>query len=313
MLFHAAIDLPVNGNECHPNPSHAVIDPANGNAFSTYLIQWCNCNDKEFDYSLELDAITNACKRMQQQWPMATIPFTPTSPSTATTPTQQSPMPLTQWYTCDNENLDFSLAIDKLIEACNCMQQWWLMVMITVAPPPPTTKPTPKWHQNSKLLDTLAYIEEFVDSDMDDWLDDQAPTRTVHQLPMSFHDMHVLQMHVMAKLTAMIGSLNRKIDLLTAATTCPPQHPLDSTTNAQIIPVPWLLLSCTPPAPQQHTVLRLLKPKGSLETLHASLLSTQLAPVSHTCIYKSIIPAKPPSIAAAIHWWCSNLSQFKFL
>jgi len=38
---------------------------------------------------------------------------------------------------------------------------------------------------------------------------------------MSFNDMHVLQTNVMAKLIAMIGNLNEKIDLLTAATTCP--------------------------------------------------------------------------------------------
>ncbi len=59
----------------------------------------------------------------------------------------------------------------------------------------------------------------------------------------------------MAKLIAMISNLIGKIDLLTAAITCPQISPLGPTTTANTIPVPWLLLSCTPPSPQQYTVL----------------------------------------------------------
>ncbi len=121
---------------------------------------------------------------------------------------------------------------------------------------------------------------------------------------MSYNDMHVLQMNVMAKLIAM-SDLNGKIDLLTAATTCPPKSLLDSTTNAHMIPIPWLLLPCTPP-PQQHTVLGLFKPKGPLETLHDSILRTQLAPVSHIGTYKNVIPAKPP-----FHRGCNPLMMLQ--
>jgi len=86
------------------------------------LLQWCDRNNEEFDYLLELNAIADTCKRMQQQGLMATMLVTPTSPSTATTPTQQSPMPLTQ-RCCDNENLDLSLVINELVKACDRMQQ----------------------------------------------------------------------------------------------------------------------------------------------------------------------------------------------
>jgi len=53
---------------------------------------------------------------------MATMMATPTTQPTATTPTQQSTSPLPQWFTCDDEDF-FSSVIDKLVEACNCMQQ----------------------------------------------------------------------------------------------------------------------------------------------------------------------------------------------
>jgi len=106
---------------------------------------------------------------------------------------------------------------------------------------------------------------------MDDQLDDQPPAPNVHQLPMSFNGMCVLQMKVMAKLNAMIGDLSEKIDLLTTATTCPQKSPLNHTTNNYMIPVLWLL-SCTSLSPQQHTILGLLKPQGASETLHDSIL-----------------------------------------
>jgi len=110
---------------------------------------------------------------------------------------------------------------------------------------------------------------------------------------MSFHDTYVLQANVMAKLIAMIGDLNGKIALLTAATTCSQKSPLDYTTNAPTMPPPRLLLNCTQPSPQQHTVLELSKPKGTF-TLHASTICIQLAPVTYTRTYKCVIPAKPP-------------------
>jgi len=176
------------------------------------------------------------------------------------------------------------------------------MVATMVAPPPPTTTPNPEqYHNMSKLLETLAYLEEFVNSDTDGRLNDQTPTPAVYQPPMSFHDIHALQMKVMAKLMDMIGVLHGTLDLFTAAATCPQQSPLESTMNAQMIPALWLPLSGNLPSPQQYTVFGFLKPQGSFETLRASLLRTQLAHVSHTCTYKVLSQPNPPSIAVTTH------------
>jgi len=300
--FHSVIDLPVNDSDQHPNPFHTAIDPANGDAFSTHSTPWCNCNNEDFDYSSELNAIAEACEHMQQWWPTATTMVPPTIQPTTMTPTQQSPMPLMQWCRCDDEDLDFSLAINDLVEACDHMQQRWLMIMTMTAPHHPSTKPTPKWQNNDSDLDTLAYLAEFIHSDMDEQLDDPPPTPNIHWLPMSYHDTHVLQTNDMAKLIAMIGNLNEKIELLTTAITCPPKSPLDSTMNAHMIPVPQLLLSCTLLSPQQHTVLRLFKPQDTFETLCDSIIRIQLAPVSHLGPYKNVIPAKPP-----LHHGCNPL------
>ncbi len=224
---------------------------------------------------------------------------------TAVTPTQQSPMPLTQWCHCDNE--DFSLVINDLTKACNCMQQRWPTVTTTTAPhshptAPGLNQPT----TDSDLLDTLASLAEFIHSEMDEQLDDQPPIPDIHQLAMSFNNMRILQTNVMVKLIDMIGDLNNKIDLLIAATTCPQKSPLQSTTTNHMIPVPQLLLFGKLLFPQQYTATGPLKPKGPLETLRNSILRTQLAPVSHMCTYKSVIPAKPP-----FHRDCNPLTMLR--
>jgi len=64
--FHAVIDLPVDDDERHPNPSITIVDPDNNDTLSNYLTKWYDCNDEEFDYSSELDAIVEACECMQQ-------------------------------------------------------------------------------------------------------------------------------------------------------------------------------------------------------------------------------------------------------
>jgi len=89
---------------------------------------------------------------------------------------------------------------------------------------------------------------------------------------MSFNDMHLLQACVMAKLSDMIGDLNRKIALLTIATICPQRSLLDSTTTALTIPFTRPLLYGTWLSPQQYTALGILKPQGSFVTLHAPIL-----------------------------------------
>jgi len=66
MHFHAVVDLPVDDDEQHPNPFLTVINPDDNDTFSKYLTQWYDCNDKEFDYLSELNAITKVCKHMQQ-------------------------------------------------------------------------------------------------------------------------------------------------------------------------------------------------------------------------------------------------------
>ncbi len=105
---------------------------------------------------------------------------TPTIQPTTTTPTQQSPTPLMQWCNCDNEDFDFSLAINELIKACDRMQQRWPMVMTTAAPHHLPTEPTPEQQTNdSDLPATLAYLAEFIHSDMDERLDDPRPTPNI--------------------------------------------------------------------------------------------------------------------------------------
>jgi len=166
---------------------------------------------------------------------------------------------------------------------------------MTAAPHHPPTKPTPERDPNDPdLLATLASLKELLHSDMDEKLDDRPPTSDTHRLPMSYHDTCVLQTNVMVQLIAVIGDLNKKIALLTAATTRPPKSPLDSTMTATMLPVLRLLFSCIQPSSQQYTVLGFLKPKGPFETLCESILRTQLAPVSHIGTYKRAIPAKPP-------------------
>ena len=109
---------------------------------------------------------------------------------------------------------------------------------------------------------------------------------------MSYNETHVLQMQVMAKLILMIDDLHGKIDLLTAATISSPKSTFDSPTNPPR-PVPWQLLTCILP-PQEHTVLRLFKPKGPLESPRDLILRTQLAIASQIGTYTNVIPAKPP-------------------
>jgi len=145
--LHAIVDLPVDDNQCHPNPFHAIEDPADDDVFSTYLTKWCNCTNEALDYLSELNAIVEACKCMQQWWPTAATMEPPTIQPITMTPTQQSPTPLMQWYKCDDKDFDFSLVIDKLIKACNRMQQQWPMVTTMAAPHHIPTKITPnaKW------------------------------------------------------------------------------------------------------------------------------------------------------------------------
>jgi len=225
---------------------------------------------------------------------MATTTATPTTQPTAATPTQQSTSPTPPRCICDDED-PFSSVIDELVEVCDRMQKQWPMVTTTVAPHHPPTKPTPERDPiDSDLLATLASLEELIQSDMDEKLDDRPPTSDTHRLPMSYHDRRALQTNVMVQLIDVIGDLNEKLALLIAATTRPPKSPLDSTTTATMLPVPWLLFSCIQPPSQQYTVLGFLKPKGHFETLRGSILCTQLAPVSHIGTYKRDIPAKPP-------------------
>ncbi len=223
---------------------------------------------------------------------MATTMAAPITQPTATNPTQQSTSPPLQRCPCDDEDL-FSSAIDDLVEACDRMQQRWPTVTTTLASPLHPNEPTLDRQTQSQPLPTLAYLAEFI-SDTEDRPDDCPPTPAIHRLPLSFHDTRALQMHVMAKLLAMIGELHEKIDILTAATICPRNSPPASTTNVQPTPVPRLSIDCTSPSPQQPTAHGLLKPQGSLATLGASIFRLRPVPASYARTYKSLIPAKPP-------------------
>jgi len=292
-VSHAAVDLPVDDDQRRLAPYHAAEDTADDDELSTYLTKWCDRNDEEFDYSSELDAIADACERMQRR-PTAATTETPTTTSNATTHTQQSPLPMLPRSTSDDEELDFSSVIDALVIACNRMQQRWPSVTTTVAPPSSPTEPTPEQPTQSDPLAILAALEEFI-STPDDRLDECIPSPAIHRQPLSFDDICLLQAQVQAKLIDMISDLNQKIALLTNANNCPQQRPLDSTTNAPMIPISRPLLHCTLPSPlQQYTVLELLQPKGSFATLCASTPRIQLAPVSYPRAHHCFIPAKPP-------------------
>jgi len=131
---------------------------------------------------------------------------------------------LRQWCNCNDE--DFSSAINELVEACDRMQQRWPTVTTPAAPHLHPTAPTPdRPTTDPDHLDTLASLAKFIHSDMDEPLGDQSSTPDIYQHSMSFHDTRVLQTNVMVKLIDMIGDINRKIDLLTAATTCPKKAP----------------------------------------------------------------------------------------
>jgi len=281
--------LPPDDDHQHLTPPHTVVDP-DDDVNSFYLNKWRDCLDPETAYPSELDAIAAACERMQQRL-LARTTAAPTTQSTATTQTQQSTPPSTQRCTSDDED-SFSSVIDKLVEACDRMQQRWPTITTTVEPPPPTTDlkidcdPT-----TSECLATLASLDEFANSDTAARLDGRPPTPDATRLlSMSFHDIRVLQMNVMVKIMDMIGVIHDKIDLLTAATR-PQQSPL-SIMNVTLLPAPPLSSTYNLPPSQKTTVFGLLKPKGSFT--QASLHTTQLAYVSHTCPYKRAIPAKPP-------------------
>jgi len=119
---HAAVDLPVDNDQQHFNPFYDIVNPAENDDFSTYLAKWCDCNDEDFDYSSELDTMAEVCECMQR-WLMATTVVTPTTPSTAMNPSQQSLMPLPHWCDHDDEDGDHPSEIDELITECGCLQQ----------------------------------------------------------------------------------------------------------------------------------------------------------------------------------------------
>jgi len=298
--------LPVDDDQRHPTPSHVVVDPNDDDVLSSYMTKWCDRNDENFDSLSELDAIVEACERMQRRSTTATTTAAPTTQPTATTSTQQFPSPSPQQCTCNDED-PLSSAIDDLVAACDRMQQRWPTVLMTVAPPPPTTATTPdRPTTDPDPLDILASLAEFIHSDMDEQLDDHPPIPDIYRHPMSFQDTRVLHTNVMVKLIEMIGDINRKIDLLTAATTCPKKSPLKPTTIDHMIPAPRLLVSCNTPSPQQHTATGPLKHKGPFETLRDPIFRTQLALISHMCTYQSVIPPKPP-----FHCSCKPLTMLR--
>jgi len=347
--FPAVVDLPVDDAQRHLHHLHVVEDPADDDDLTTYVNKWCdrtdedfdcsselealaeacermqqrwptatptepptilplatilpqqsptpmtqrsNCDDEAFDLSLEIDELVEACERMQQRWPTATPTEQPTIPPLATILPQQSPTPMTQRSSCDDEAFDLSSAIDELVEACDRMQQRWPTVTTTATTHQIVTATTPERQPNdSDLPAILASLAEFIRSDTDERLDDPPPTPALLR-PMSYNETHVLQTQVMAKLIVMIDDLHGKLDLLTAATICPPKRTLDSPTTPPR-PVPWRLLTCSLP-PQQHTVLGFFKPKGPLESQRDLILRTQLAIASQIGTYTNVIPAKPP-------------------
>jgi len=172
-----AVDLPVDDDQRHLNPSHVVVDPADDEVFSLYLSQWCDRNDEDFDYSSELDELAAACERMQRR-PTATTMAAPITQPTATNPTQQSTSPPLQQCPCDDEDL-FSSAIDDLVEACDRMQQRWPTVTTTLASPLHPNEPTLDQQTQSQPLPTLAYLAEFI-SDTEDRPGDCPPTPAIH-------------------------------------------------------------------------------------------------------------------------------------
>jgi len=290
--FPAVVDLPVDDAQRHLHHLHVVDDPADDDDLTTYVNKWCDRTDEDFDCSSELEALAEACERMQQRWPTATPTEPPTIPPLATILPQQSPTPMTQRSSCDDEAFDLSSAIDELVEACDRMQQRWPTVTTTATTHQIVTATTPERQPNdSDLPAILASLAEFIRSDTDERLDDPPPTPALLR-PMSYNETHVLQTQVMAKLIVMIDDLHGKLDLLTAATICPPKRTLDSPT-APPRPVPWRLLTCSLP-PQQHTVLGFFKPKGPLESQRDLILRTQRAIASQIGTYTNVIPAKPP-------------------
>jgi len=284
--FPAVVDLPVDDAQRHLHHLHVVEDPADDDDLTTYVNKWCDRTDEDFDCSSELEALAEACERMQQRWPTATPTEPPTIPPLATILPQQSPTPMTQRSSCDDEAFDLSSAIDELVEACDRMQQRWPTVTTTATTHQIVTATTLECQPNdSDLPAILASLAEFIRSDTDERLDDPPPTPTLNE-------MHVLQMQVMAKLIVMIDDLHGKLDLLTAATICPPKRTPDSPTTPPR-PVPWRLLTCSLP-PQQHTVLGFFKPKGPLESQRDLILRTQRTIASQIGTYTNVIPAKPP-------------------
>jgi len=128
---HAAVNLPIENNQRHLPAFHAVEDPADDDVFFTYLEQWCDHNDENFDSSLELDAIAEACKCMQR-WPTAT-PVTPIILPTATNHSQQSLMTLPHWCDRNNEDDNHPSAINELSTECDHLQHRWPHATLTAA------------------------------------------------------------------------------------------------------------------------------------------------------------------------------------
>jgi len=64
--FTAIVDLPVDDDQRHLHPFHAVEDHADDDDLTTYVTKWCDHTDEDFDCSLELEAIAEACECMQQ-------------------------------------------------------------------------------------------------------------------------------------------------------------------------------------------------------------------------------------------------------
>jgi len=256
---HAAVDLPVDDDQRHPSTSYTVVDPANDDVFSAYLAQWGDCNDEEFDSSSELNAIATVCERMQQQWPTVITVVTP-NPPTATKPSQQSLMPLPHWCDHNDEDDDHPSEIDALVAECDRLQRRWQQAMTTTEP----TLPEPNPNQQStepNPRDTLTYLEEFINSDMEDNPVDQPTAPDGHRPTLNFNAILVLQTKVMAKLIVMIGNIIAKIDLLLNATTCPKKRKAF---------------------------------QSSFVTSHIPICQPKPVPTSHIRTYKKVIPAKPP-------------------
>ena len=121
-------------NEEHHSNQHSPPNPDEGSPpLSAPSPQGCDINDEEFDYAAELDAITEACERMQQRWPTATTMATPNHSPTATT----------HWYDDDDDDGDHPLALDALVEECERLQHRWQPVTSAAAPTPLPMNRTP--------------------------------------------------------------------------------------------------------------------------------------------------------------------------